>query len=295
MKARWTDSAGTILAEARRPTPLNDPGGNAVAALLVELAGLERADGSGPIPLSAIGLVVPGIVDERAGVVRQAVNLGWQSLPILEIAEERLRGAGLDVPLAFGHDVRAGALAEARSGAAAGTRGPVAFVPVGTGIAAAFVIDRQIAPLGLTAGEIGQLTIRAGEFAGQRLEQVASAAAIARRTRVEHARQAADLVRSADPHACRVWAEAVAALADALAWATVITGCEMIVIGGGLAESGDLLLAPLREGLRSRLGGLDVPTLLRARYGEAAAVVGADLLARDLLNRGSSTSETNRP
>lgn len=238
VKARWTDFSGAVLHEARRPTPVSDPHGEELAGLLVELAGSEwpHPARSGPIPLAAIGLVVPGIVDERAGVVRQAFNLGWQSLPVAEIVGERLRAAGFDVPLAFGQDVRAGALAEARDGAAAGGAGPVAFVPIGTGIASALVVGREVAPLPPTAGEIGQVIIRAGEFAGQRLEAVASAAAIARRTGVEQARQAANLVQAGDQHASRVWADAIGLLADALAWTTVVTGCESIVIGGGLAE-----------------------------------------------------------
>lgn len=281
VKARWTDSAGTILAEARRPTPVNDPRGEALANLLAELATRQ-----GP-QLAAIGLVVPGIVDERAGMVREAVNLGWRSLPVAEIAKHHLHATGVNVPLAFGQDVRAGALAEARDGAAAGTCGPVAFVPIGTGVAAALVVDGEIAPLSPTAGEIGQLTIRGGAFEGQRLEEVASAAAIARRTGVEHAREAAALVQAGDRHAAEVWADAIDALAEALAWTTVVTGCNSVVIGGGLAESGDLLLAPLREALRSRLSGLVPPSLVRARYGEAAGVVGAGILARDLLGEGS--------
>ncbi|WP_317621051.1 ROK family protein, partial [Streptomyces sp. CBMA123] len=80
---------------------------------------------------AAAGIAVPGIVDDSSGTVLLAANLGWRGLPLRERLTEEL-----GLPVALGHDVRAGGLAEARLGAGRGSR-DFLFVPVGTGVAAA--------------------------------------------------------------------------------------------------------------------------------------------------------------
>ena len=77
-------------------------------------------------------------MDEARGVGMFSVNLGWRDLPIRDAV-----GSLLGVPTVVGHDVRAGLLAETRLGAARGARHAL-FLPVGTGIAGALLLDGTV-------------------------------------------------------------------------------------------------------------------------------------------------------
>lgn len=275
IKAALTDADGTILGKWREATPSADTSGERTRDIVL---GLVAAASSVARPQS-VGVVVPGVVDEDRGVCVHAVNLGWRDLAFPDL----LRPA-LDVPLAFGQDVRAGALAEAVSGAAAGIDGTIAFVPVGTGLASALVIDGVPFAGGGWAGEIGQRVLRDGPHAGLRVEQLASAGGIAKRAGAPDARTVADAVARGDEAATLVWNEAVDVLAEALAGITVVAAPTAIVIGGGLALAGELLFTPLERGLRERLDVVRVPRLLAAQHSDEAATVGACILAKRLVS-----------
>jgi glucokinase len=77
-----------------------------------------------------------------------------------------------------------------------------------------------------------------------------------------------------------VWDEAVAALADGLTMLTALVAPERIVLGGGLAASGDFLIGPLARLLAERVLVQPVPALARAHHGTRAGLAGAALLAR---------------
>lgn len=281
IKARVTDATGRVLAEHRVPTPQGDPDAARLALVVADLVARAEAQTG---TLDALGLVVPGVVDEQAGTSVLSVNLGWRDVPVRDRVHDALVTRGLSLPVAFGHDVRAGALAEVRAdGAAALRTGTVAFVPVGTGLASALVVDGRVVDGGGWAGEIGQVVLTQGPHAGNRVEQVASAGAVARRTGVPTAHDALQLLCDGDPAAVRVWQECVDVLADALAWTTAVAGCHTVVVGGGLAESGALLFDPLHAALADRLPGVRIPAVVPARHRDAAGAIGAGLLARDLL------------
>jgi glucokinase len=294
MKGALVGPDGATRCPLRRPTPhrqgpgaVVDAAGGALRALL-EDARRERLE------VATAGVVVPGIVDDARGVAVFSANLGWRDLPLRAPLEER---TGL--PVALGHDVRAGALAEATLGAARG-EADVLFVPVGAGIAAAAIVDRRLLVAGGYAGELGHLQVDPGGEpcgCGGRgcLETVASGAALARRYAaragrpVAGAAAVAERVRAGDPDAAAVWADAVAALAQGLAAAVALLGSRLVVVGGGLAGAGDLLLHPLTEALLARLspGSTRVPRLVLAALGDQAGCLGAALLAR-----GATASHT---
>ncbi len=284
VKAVLTDSAASVISELREETP--PPGGDVsarVADVVSALVSALRSDAT--VPVSRVGLVVPGIIDEVAGVAVDSANLGWHGAPLREAAAARL-----GLPVAFGHDVRAGGLAEARLGAARGSR-DVVFVPVGTGISASILLGGRLHAAGGYAGELGHVDVghdercRCGRSGC--LEAMASAAAIARRYQARTGRPArgaddvADRALEGDPDAIGVWSEAVGALALALAWVTSVLAPEVIVIGGGLSKAGDLLLIPLSEQLESRLRFERRPRLVRGALGDRAGCLGAALLALD--------------
>jgi glucokinase len=230
-----------------------------------------------------VGVVTPGIVDGDLGVVRFAANLGWRNLALRERLVDRTK-----LPLRIGHDVRSGGLAEFTVGAAVGVRNAM-FMPVGTGIAAALLVDGHELHASGFAGEIGHVVVDPGGAVcgcGQRgcLETLGSAAAIARRyaersgTPVRGAHEVADRMRAGDADAQAVWDDAIGALATALTMAVVLLAPEVIVIGGGLAESGEALFGPLRAELEGRLTFHRRPEIVAAALGDNAGCTGAGLL-----------------
>ncbi|WP_344440900.1 ROK family protein [Kitasatospora nipponensis] len=284
MKGALLDRDLRPLATLRRPTP-RDAGPDAVVdAIAATLELLSRRAGEQGVTVLRAGVVVPGIVDEERARAVFSANLGWRDLPMRALLEQR---CGL--PVTLGHDVRACGSAEAELGAARGAR-DVLFVAIGTGIAAAVISDGRPVRAGGHAGELGHLVVEpdgapCGCGARGCLETVASAAAVAgaftaRSGRsVDGADQVAALLALGDPNAEAVWRRATEALADALAIATTLLAPELIVLGGGLAEAGELLLTPVRAALAERLTFQRQPAVVRAALGDEAGCLGAGLHA----------------
>ncbi|AJT65093.1 hypothetical protein T261_3424 [Streptomyces lydicus] len=292
MKAALVGADGTLLHEARSPTG-RERGAEAVIRTILgfaaELQELGRTRFGAAA--AAAGVAVPGIVDEASGTAVYSANLGWRDVPMRALLSERLGG----VPVALGHDVRTGGLAEGRIGAGRDA-GRFLFVPLGTGIAGAIGINGRIeAGAHGSAGEIGHIVVRPGGRecgCGQRgcLETLASAAAVGRDWAAvcgdpqAGAADAAKAVESGDERARTVWHHAVDALADGLVTGLTLLDPELLIIGGGLAEAGDTLFVPLREAVRRRVTFQPVPSIVPAALGDAAGCLGAGLLAWDLLS-----------
>ncbi|WP_078897951.1 ROK family protein [Streptomyces rimosus] len=292
MKAALAGADGTLLYEARRPTG-RERGPQAVVATILDFAEELREIGRGRFgaPAVAAGVAVPGIVDDARGIAVYAANLGWRDVPLRALLSERLGG----VPVALGHDVRTGGLAEGRIGAGRDAD-RFLFVPLGTGIAGAIGIEGRIeAGAHGSAGEIGHIVVRPGGpecGCGQRgcLEKLASAAAVGRAWAAAcgdpeaTAADAAKAVESGDERALAVWQDAVDALADGLVTSLTLLDPDTLIIGGGLAEAGDTLFEPLRAAVRARVTFQRLPLIVPAALGDAAGCLGAGLLAWDLLS-----------
>ncbi|MFF8587289.1 ROK family protein [Streptomyces althioticus] len=303
MKAALVGADGELLHQARRPTG-RERGPDAVVEGILDFAAELRAHGirAHGEPASAAGVAVPGIVDEAEGVAAYAANLGWRDVPLRALLAERLGG----VPVALGHDVRSGGLAEGRVGAGRGAD-RFLFVPLGTGIAGAIGIDGKVeAGAHGFAGEIGHIVVRPGGAecpCGQRgcLERYASASAVSRAWAEASggpdadAADCAKAVASGDERAVRVWQEAVDALADGLVTALTLLDPRTLIIGGGLAEAGETLFTPLREAVRRRVTFQKLPSLVPAALGDTAGCLGAGLLAWDLIEAAGPSIETTDP
>ena len=288
IKAALVTAAFDTLAAVTTPTPKDITAdiGAVVHATVTDLLTTAAQD-DGATRLVGCGVVVPGLVDELRGVGLYSVNLGWRDLPIRDSVAPLL-----GVPTVVGHDVRAGLLAETRLGAARGARQAL-FLPVGTGIAGALLLDGAVIAADGRAGELGHLVIdptgpACGCGATGCLEVIASAAAIerefaARTGGAAAAEEIAVRASAGDPDARAVWARATAALAEAIVATVTITGVDLVLIGGGLAESGAALLDPLRADVASRLTFQRPPRLEQAALGVRAGCLGAACLAWDSL------------
>jgi glucokinase len=280
-------SGDAILASGRCPTPKGDQALAAVRDLGATLIAQAATTGAG---VQAAGVVVPGIVDAAQGIAVYSANIGWDRLAVTgPLATE------WGIPVRLGHDVIAAGQAEYLTGAGQGAT-DVAFVAIGTGIAAALIVGGRVLDGNGTAqpGEIGHVVVRPGGpecGCGNRgcLEAVASAAAIARAyeraTGEPAAGGALAVFRAAqsDPRARVVIEAATVALADGLALLTTLLAPQRIVLGGGLAEAGAALLDPVAKALASRVHVQPSPVLVTARHGERAGIAGAALLARSVL------------
>ncbi|MGH9247466.1 MAG: ROK family protein [Acidimicrobiales bacterium] len=286
------DSQGGIRASVRTGTV----GGDAdavVAGIVRTLRRLARAVAIDPLGFDAVGVGVPGVVDVDAGTVRHAVNLGLDGTPIA-LAERLADEAGLR-PI-IENDVNAAAIG-VTTALALGDEDDLAYLSIGTGIAAGFVLGGRLrrGRRG-TAGEIGHLPLDpAGPVCecGQRgcLEAAASGPAGARRwpsaNGVAPAVALLAAARAADADAVAARDEIAEYLAAAVTLLALSVDPDLIVLGGGVAEAGRDLLDAVHVALRRRALGSPLvdATELSGRVqlapaGVPVGAVGAARLAR---------------
>lgn len=289
IKAALVDRSGAELVALTEPTPAGlDVPGALVAAVVAAVDALREraADAGRAAEPFRCGVVVPGIVDDEAGVARWSANLGWRDLSVVEPLTE-----ALGMPVALGHDVRAGLVAETRFGAAQGFS-DVLFMPIGTGIAGALMLDGRVVVAHGWSGELGHVVVVPdGPLCGCGghgcLEALASASAIERAYAASTGERRtgdaiAQRVAEGDAAAVAVWTTAVDALARAVVTSTTLTGVSRVLVGGGLARSGEVLLHPLREAVQASLTFQRMPTIVQAALGDRAGCLGAACLAFDL-------------
>lgn len=284
VKSVLADADGSVLVSHSASTPVL-PGPEVVdvivdsVATLLDLARAQGIDGS----LAAVGAVVPGLVDELTGSAAWSANLGWRDLPLRDLLRARF-----DVPVAVGHDVRSGLLAEFHTGAARGVPDAL-FVALGTGIASALLTSGRVVAGSEWTGEIGHVTVQPDGpvcGCGRRgcLEAVASAAALGRAWRELGREGDAETlslaVADGDREAIRLWEHAIDALVRVIGPVCAAAGTRVVLVGGGLAQSGALLLEPLHDQLVACVGH-DRITVTRAALGDRAAALGATLLAME--------------
>ncbi|MGP5056524.1 ROK family protein [Brachybacterium paraconglomeratum] len=274
---------GELIASLSRRTGQGEEALEAIAALVADAAEVAA---SWDVRLRGIGVLTPGHVEERTGVVHFASNLGWIEVPLATTLRRNPRIA--DVPLAVGHDVRWAGIAEGAFGAARGIR-DYAVLSIGTGIAACLVVDGAVlSGASGSAGEIGHATaVPGGDFCACGrvgcLDAYASGAGLLRRYGAlsgrTDLRSVADLLGllAKDPHARTVWGEAIDALAVGLCTTIMTVDPALVSLVGGVSQAGGLLTGPLTERLTAELGWKSVPPLvvspLRAIPGRAGAVM----------------------
>lgn len=250
------DAGGAIVASVWRPTAARDKA-TVEGAIRDTLRDLARQAGVSVDGFAAVGVGIPGLVDRGAGTVRHAVNLGMGDEP-LDLA--RLVGTLADAPVVVDNDVNMAAVGAAL---ALGCTGDLAYLSVGTGVAAGFLLDGRIRHGAHgAAGEIGHLPVDPGGAlceCGQRgcLEAVASGTAITRRwpggdgtpSVAEALLQAAS---AGDGVAIEVRDEVAGYLAGAIALIAQTVDPEVIVLGGGVADGGQQLLEAVSSALAVR-------------------------------------------
>lgn len=291
VKCGVVDGADVIATADRLHTRDYADAASLIEAMADTVASLRTAHPG----IGAVGIGMPGFVDFATGFVHNLSNVpGWRGIPMREEFEKRC-----DLPCQVENDANAMTYAEWKVGAARGYDHVVALT-LGTGVGGGIVSHGFfVRGARSAAGELGQASIH---YAGRRgaygnlgaLEDYIGNNELAAEAQFAYARsgiektlkecqpsELAKAARAGDEIALESWSSAASKLASALVDCCYLLNPEIIVIGGGVSQAGDLLFAPLKEGLFSQLSGpfKDHLKVVPARFGNEAGMIGAARLA----------------
>ncbi|QDT33537.1 ROK family protein [Thalassoglobus polymorphus] len=297
IKCALGTSDGTLLKEGAIPTDSHEGPDDVLRRIGEHINALVREVGGDSV--TALGMGLPGLVDVHQGITRYLPNMTthWRDVP----AAAKL-SAIVDCPVRLLNDVRTATLGELTFGRGKSVD-TMAFIAIGTGIGGGIVIDGKLrlGPMG-AAGEIGHQTIdRTGPLCGCGnhgcLETLASGTALtAEGVRLMLMGLAPNLHELVDGDPGEISVELMGQVANqddpvrdailnaaadiAIGVANIITTIhpELIVIGGGVANLGALLLDRIRQDVEDRVGRLfpvDDIRIERSLLKEKAGVLGA--------------------
>jgi glucokinase len=229
--------------------------------------------------VTTAGVGVPGLYDPGSGTTRFLVNLpgDWGGVPVVAPVRSRLGR-----PVALINDARAFGLAELRLGAARGVAAMVGLT-LGTGVGGVIAIDGNVL-MGHdgTAGEIGHQTIDPDGppcNCGNQgcLEAFVRADRLAEACGAPSAEVAVEQARAGDAAAIAGLEAVGRYLGIGIANAITLVCPDRVVIGGGIAAAGDLLLGPARSEIRRRIRmtSLAEVEIVPAVLGTWAGAIGA--------------------
>lgn len=273
LRVAVADLDGTVVARADVRNQARSSG--AMADLVVSTA-RQVVAGTGMAADEVVHAVVgtPGVYDEEHRRVRYAMHLpGWGRAGLFDRMREEL-----GVPLEVHNDANLAALGEYTYGVGAGSR-LFAYILIGTGLGMGVVSDGRLftGAHGL-AGEIGFLPWP-GQQKPERLEDAVSGVAVveaARRFGMRGqltAKAVFDAARQGDDAAVQAVRLEGERIAHTVAVAAAVLDPDLVVLGGGVGHSVDLLLKPVRDNLKA-LTPLR-PKLAPSRLGEDAVLLGA--------------------
>lgn len=250
--------------------------------------------------IKGIGFDFPGQVDYKTGVVKLAPNIpGWVNVPIAQMIEEEFH-----IPTRIDNDVRCAALGEMNFGAGKGCQNFVC-ITVGTGIGSGLVVNGQLVRgAANAAGEIGhiKLQMKDGPICGCGdtgcLEAFASGPSIVAMAQdylksgksTKFREMAGDgeitpyivakAAEAGDPVAKRIFTIIGEYVGMGLVSVINLLNPEKVIIGGGVAEAGDLLLEPIRKTVmeRAMVVARESVEIVPAELGNSAGVIGASML-----------------
>jgi glucokinase len=292
------DAKGRILKKVNKPTDA----GRETKHIIKDMAELSlAAAGEAGVSMNDVGSVgvgVPGTADSDAGVVGFAANLYWCDVPLAQLLSEKT-----GKPVYLGNDANAATYGEYTSGAAKGY-GSVVAITLGTGIGGgAIESGRLLTGFNHAAMEIGHMVIRRGGRAcpcGRFgcWERYASATGLIITTRSAmgddkdtalwdlvdgdigkvEGRTAFDAMKAGDETAKAVIETYVDDLACGVINLINIFQPDILCVGGGVSDEGEILLAPLREKAMAETysrGSAKNTEIVKAMLGNDAGVIGA--------------------
>ncbi len=291
--ACYPDGALQPLAQLRAAT--QQPGKTPLESMFDLIAAVWPQDAR----VARIAVAAPGPIDSKLGMILAAPNIpGWLNLPLKSALEQRFQ-----TPAAVGNDANLAALGEYQFGAGIGHH-YLLYLTISTGIGSGIIMaDRLIEGAHGLGAEMGHVTVLPdGPLCGcgkrGHLEAVAAGPGIARWVAEQlaagepsslagiqglSAKEVAAAAARGDPLALRAMQRAGAFIGYALADFLHIFNPTIVIFGGGVSRSGELLFSPLRKALEERVispGYLQDLVLTTAALGDDAGLMGALALAR---------------
>lgn len=294
---------GAVYGLRTGPTRIEE-GPDAVIRRLFALGHGSIVSAGLPAPPAAVGISCGGPLDAGEGFLLSPLHLpGWNRIPIGPMAAK-----AFGAPFALENDATAAALGEFTFGAGRGTQ-TMLYLTLSTGVGGGAVIGGRLhRGAAGNGGELGHLTVRPG---GRKcscprrgcLEAYCSGSSIAARAaeqlatgRVSSlsgptaptARDVAAAASEGDPLASQLWTETIGLLAEALTSLVNVFEPDLVVLGGGVANAGAMLLDPVRDLVRTQA----VPPAATACRIELSArpdlccVIGAGAIAHELTAAG---------
>ena len=293
------DEDGTIVEELRVESPATDA--EAIEEAIAGLVGSLRSRHD----IATVGVGAAGYVDKARAVVLFAPNVAWRNEDLKSELEKRV-----ELPVVIENDANAAAWGEFAFGAGRDAE-DLLLVTVGTGVGGGLVLDGEVYRGANGVGaEIGHMRVVPNGIlcgCGKHgcFEQYASGSALVREARAlalsgaqiaqgmlqragGELRQITgplitEAARDGDAGARQQLAELGRWLGEGVASLTEILDPEVVVVGGGVSEAGDLLLDPMREAFAGQLVGRGfrpIPEIRRAELGNRAGLIGAADLSR---------------
>lgn len=252
----------------------------------------------------AVGVAAAGFIDRDRAVVTYAANIAWRDEPLRDLLEPRI-----GLPVVIENDANAAGWAEYRFGAGRGCRDMI-MLTIGTGIGGAVIADGRLDRGGNgSAGELGHMRFERDGLqcgCGQRgcVEQYASGRALQRvagqladaggigealatareQEGVLHGHTISRLVAEGDPGAIEALRNTTSALGEACGGYQAAFDPELYVIGGGVSQLGEVVLAPMRDAYLNALparGNRPGARFAIAELVNDAGIVGVADLARE--------------
>ena len=301
VKIALVDDKGKIIYSNSVPTYAQMGYEYTVNNIKQAIRDLMKETNTKPSDIQGIGFDFPGQVDYKTGVVKLAPNIpGWVNVPIAKMIEDEFH-----IPTRIDNDVRCAALGELKFGAGKGCENFVC-ITVGTGIGSGLVINGKLVRGAANAtGEIGhiKLQMQDGPICGCGdtgcLEAFASGPSIVAMAQ-EYLKSGkstkfremagvdgeitpyivAKAAEAGDPVAKRIFEKTGYYIGMGLVSVINLLNPEKVIIGGGVAEAGDLLLEPIRKTIKERamvIAGSSVE-IVPAELGNSAGVIGASML-----------------
>jgi glucokinase len=286
--ASFDATSGELIQQKRIPT--RAPDGSAVERLLGLVADIWPAEGT----VRAIGAAAPGFVDPEKGIIYNAPNIpGWSDLTLRKFLEDRF-----SVPVFLGNDANLAALGEWRFGAGQGHH-HVLYLTISTGIGGGVVInDRLLQGSRGLAAEFGHITVDPnGPLCGcgkpGHLEAFASGTGIANYVAEKlasgvsstllagvhpSAKEISQAAAQGDSLSIEAIHRAGTYIGHALADFLHLLNPSIVILGGGVSGSGELLFQPIRDAVKERVISpeytKDLP-IVRAKLGDDSGLMGA--------------------
>jgi glucokinase len=272
MRAAVVDGDGTVRVRCALPTPRDADCPDALMALAAQVLGSASA--------ARAVVAVPGVVNYRDGRLEHAPNLPPSWTAALASSELK-RHLGLPVDLA--NDADAAAVGEALFGAGQGYD-DVVYVTVSTGVGAGVLLGGRLVAGTRSAAEVGHTILDlCAEQEGRpaTLEERGSGTALGRAGAAAglpaDGAELVALVRAGDRHARRIWDITVDVVAAGVRNLVHLYAPDIVVIGGGVGQAGELLLKPVGDAVHAHAtpGRPQPVQVVSAALGDDAGLVGA--------------------